>query len=101
MATRIRGKSKQTFRLLRIEQETSRSESRALANCMSHNCSFDVKTKRTIQNKKKPTRKTLLHKNIHLGETDPAEPLISFHDICKQFDKEMTTTMAYGKQSIS
>ena len=32
MATRIRAKSKQTFKSPRIEPETSRSESRALAN---------------------------------------------------------------------
>ena len=32
MATRIKGKSKQTLKSLKIEPETSRSESRALAN---------------------------------------------------------------------
>ena len=32
MATRIRGKSKQPLKSLKIEPETSRSESRALAN---------------------------------------------------------------------
>ena len=32
IATRIRGKSKQTLKLLKIEPGTSRSESRALAN---------------------------------------------------------------------
>ena len=37
MATRIRGKSKQTLKSLKIESETSRSESRALANW--HDCS--------------------------------------------------------------
>ena len=37
MATRIRGKSKQTLKSLKIEPETSRSESRALANW--HDCS--------------------------------------------------------------
>ena len=32
MATRIRGKTKQTLKSLKIKPETSRSESRALAN---------------------------------------------------------------------